>query len=203
LTAAEEFFHHHLNGSRAMVILRGHSPDETVRLCGRAYDLGITLVEVPVQDAPGMAALEAAVAWGRARDGVAVGSGTITTAGLLREVVARGAAFTVAPGLDDDVAAESSRLDVPHLPGVATGTEITHALKFGFTWLKAFPAGVLGTAWFRAMKGPFPQVRFVATGGVDAVNAPEFLGAGAAGVSFGSSFATAPPDAVRGIAVRP
>jgi 2-dehydro-3-deoxyphosphogluconate aldolase/(4S)-4-hydroxy-2-oxoglutarate aldolase len=76
---------------------------------------------------------------------------------------------------------------MPHLPGVATASEIQRALAAGFVWLKAFPATALGPAWFRAMRGPFPTVRLVATGGIDAHNAQEYLSAGALVVAVGSA----------------
>jgi 2-keto-3-deoxy-6-phosphogluconate aldolase len=86
---------------------------------------------------------------------------------------------------------------LPHLPGVATATEAHRALRLGLAWQKVFPAAVLGTGWIAAMRAPFPDVRFVATGGVDAANAEAFLQAGATAVAFGSSFVDAPDDLVR------
>ena len=71
--------------------------------------------------------------------------------------------------------------------------------QLGLTWLKAFPAAALGTGWISAMRGPFPDVRFVATGGIDSDNAAQFLAAGAGAVSLGSAFATADPAQVRGL----
>lgn len=56
----------------------------------------------------------------------------------------------------------------------------------GLTWVKAFPAAWLGPSWFRHIRGPFPQVRFVATGGIDASNAAQFLSAGVRVVAVGS-----------------
>ena len=76
-----------------------------------------------------------------------------------------------------------------HLPGVATPSEIQQALRHGATWLKAFPATVLGTGWFAAMRGPFPEVNLVATGGVSAHNAADYLAAGARAVAVGSALA--------------
>jgi Entner-Doudoroff aldolase len=100
-----------------------------------------------------------------------------------------GCAFTVAPGLDADVVRVSRARGLPHVPGVATASEIQQALHLGCEWLKAFPASVLGTGWFRAMRGPFPTLRLVATGGIDAENAADFLDAGADMVAVGSALA--------------
>ena len=61
------------------------------------------------------------------------------------------------------------------------------ALAHGHTWLKAFPASLLTPAWLTAMAGPFPEARFVCTGGIDSRNARAFLDAGARGVAVGSA----------------
>lgn len=186
-----------------MVILRGYSPERTVELCRRAWDAGITQVEVPVQSAEAFPALEAAIAAGH-EHGRGVGAGTVTTQEQLERVAAAGVAFTVAPGLDDDVVRWSTAHDLPHLPGVSTPTEVQRAVRLGLGWLKAFPASVLGPGWFSAMRGPFPTVRLVATGGVSAGNARAFLDAGARVVSLGSALEDpAQLDAARQLVRRP
>ena len=68
-----------------------------------------------------------------------------------------------------------------------TATEAQRALAAGHTWLKMFPASTLGPRWLRELRGPFPDLRFVATGGIDADSAAEYLGAGAAAVGVGSA----------------
>ncbi len=118
-----------------------------------------------------------------------VGAGTIVRSEQVDLVAGIGAAFTVSPGLDPEVVRASWAAGLPALPGVGTATDVQLAVKLGLTWLKAFPASVLTPAWFAAMRGPFPQVRFCATGGVDAVNASTFLDAGAQMVAVGSALA--------------
>ncbi|NYE48166.1 Entner-Doudoroff aldolase [Spinactinospora alkalitolerans] len=169
-----------------MAILRGMPREETVALATRAWDLGITAVEVPVQTPDAMPSLRAAVEAGAER-GRLVGAGTVITTEQVTAVAQAGAAFTVAPGLDPAVAAASLARGLPHLPGVATPTEIQQALRHGLEWVKAFPASALGTAWFAAMRGPFPGLKIVATGGMDARNAAEYLDAGARVVAVGSA----------------
>jgi 2-dehydro-3-deoxyphosphogluconate aldolase/(4S)-4-hydroxy-2-oxoglutarate aldolase len=116
-----------------------------------------------------------------------VGAGTVVGTEQLHTAKALGAAFTVAPGLDPDVVRLSAELRIPRLPGVATPSEIQHAHRLGLSWVKVFPAAELGAGWFKAMHGPFPGLRMVATGGMNARNAPEFLEAGAAVVAVGSA----------------
>ncbi|MBV2364640.1 bifunctional 4-hydroxy-2-oxoglutarate aldolase/2-dehydro-3-deoxy-phosphogluconate aldolase [Streptomonospora nanhaiensis] len=180
-------------GHRVMAILRGLSPQETVAVATRAWDLGITVVEVPARDPQGLEAMRATVRAGAER-GLAVGAGTVVDTEQVRAVAAAGAAFTVAPGFDPEVMAASEAAGMPHLPGVATPSEVQAVLRAGGRWVKAFPASVLGPEWIRALHGPFPDVRVVATGGVDARNAPDFLKAGAALVAVGSALSD--PDQI-------
>ncbi|MFE7752595.1 bifunctional 4-hydroxy-2-oxoglutarate aldolase/2-dehydro-3-deoxy-phosphogluconate aldolase [Streptomyces sp. NPDC057428] len=172
---------------RVMGIFRGSSPRETVGLCHAAWDAGVSAVEVPVQTEHAFDALAAAVAAGRER-GRTVGAGTVRFPEQLGRAVELGAQFTVAPGLDLGIVRLSQEIGVPHLPGVATSTDIDTALKAGLTWLKAFPASVLGAEWVRAQLAPFPQARLVATGGMGATNAQDFLDAGCRAVAIGSAF---------------
>lgn len=194
----DDFFDRHLGPAPVIVILRGLAADETLEQTQRAWRLGVALVEIPVQSPAGLAALQRVAELAR-DSGRLVGAGTVTSVALLEQVVAAGAAFTIAPALDEEVSRASAAAGVPHLPGVATATETHRALQLGHRWLKAFPAAQLGAGWFPALAGPFPQARYVATGGVSAYNAEGFLRAGAAAVSLGSSFGRMPDDVVRSL----
>ncbi|MET8045410.1 bifunctional 4-hydroxy-2-oxoglutarate aldolase/2-dehydro-3-deoxy-phosphogluconate aldolase [Micromonospora sp. NPDC005215] len=179
-------FEHIFGGARVMAILRGLPVAETVRLAERAWDLGIDVVEVPVATADAVPSLRAAVAAGTER-GRIVGAGTVLDVEQVAAAADAGARFTVAPGLDLTIADAAAARGLPHLPGVATPTEAQQALRHGLTWLKAFPAISLGPAWFKAIAGPLPQLRFVATGGLDAGNAAAFLQAGVRVAAVGSA----------------
>ncbi|WP_275560531.1 bifunctional 4-hydroxy-2-oxoglutarate aldolase/2-dehydro-3-deoxy-phosphogluconate aldolase [Streptomyces sp. 5-6(2022)] len=188
MTAYDRLFEEAFDALPLMAILRGFGPQRTVEVSRRAWDVGIRLVEVPVQSDDAVAALTAAVAAGEER-GAAVGAGTVTTLDRVEQAVAAGARFTVAPGFSREIAEASLAAGLPHLPGVATATEIQQAQALGLTWLKAFPATDLGSGWITSMAGPFPEARFVATGGMGLRNTLEFLNAGAAAVSLGSALA--------------
>ncbi|MER7459281.1 bifunctional 4-hydroxy-2-oxoglutarate aldolase/2-dehydro-3-deoxy-phosphogluconate aldolase [Micromonospora sp. NPDC126480] len=176
------------DGVRVLVILRDLPAGETLRLAARAWDLGIDVVEVPIRTPAALPALRGVVAAARER-GLPVGAGTVLDADQVAAAADAGAAFTVAPGLDLAVADAAAARGLPHLPGVSTPTEAQQALRHGLRWLKAFPAVSLGPAWFRAVAGPLPELRFVATGGVDAGNAGDFLAAGVRVVGVGSALA--------------
>ncbi|QSB16110.1 bifunctional 4-hydroxy-2-oxoglutarate aldolase/2-dehydro-3-deoxy-phosphogluconate aldolase [Natronosporangium hydrolyticum] len=184
MTNLTELFGDH----RVMTILRGLPPAETVALAQLAWDAGVELLEVPIGTADQVPALAAAVAAGAER-GKLVGAGTVITQEQVALAAGAGARYTVAPGLDLSVLAASLAAGLPHLPGVATPSEVQRAQAAGCRWLKAFPAAALGPGWFRAIRGPFPAIRFVATGGVSVDSAPEFLAAGAQVVAVGSALA--------------
>lgn len=181
-----DFFADVLAGQRVMAILRGMAPDRAVKLAERAWDLGIELVEVTVQTPDALESLAAVVEAGEAR-GKLVGAGTVTSVEQLTQIAGHRARFAVAPGLDLDLVQTAERMGMPYLPGVATPSEVQAAAKAGLTHLKAFPASVLGPDWFRAMAGPFPNIKFVATGGLEAAHVAEYLKAGAVTVGVGSA----------------
>jgi 2-dehydro-3-deoxyphosphogluconate aldolase/(4S)-4-hydroxy-2-oxoglutarate aldolase len=182
VTGFDELFGDH----RVMIILRGLSPDETVDVAHRAWDAGIELLEVPIGTPEMVPALAAAVKAGGER-GKLVGAGTVVTPEQARVAAEVGARYTVAPGLDLTVLGASLAAGLPHLPGVATATEVHRARRAGCTWVKAFPAAALGPAWFSAIRGPFPDLHYVATGGITAETAGQFLAAGAQVVAVGGA----------------
>jgi 2-dehydro-3-deoxyphosphogluconate aldolase/(4S)-4-hydroxy-2-oxoglutarate aldolase len=135
---------------RLMAIFRGLGPRRSVELAERAWSLGIDVVELPVQSVDDLVALRAVAAVGAA-EGRVVGAGTVVDPAVVPALAEAGARFTVSPGFDERVALASAQAGLPPLPGVATASEVQRAMALGLTWLKAFPASLLGTGWFAAM----------------------------------------------------
>lgn len=169
-----------------MAILRGYGTERTLEISRLAWELGITCIEVPLQSDRDARALEA-LAIEAARHGHVVGAGTILDTEAVAHARDLGAVFTVSPGLDVDVVAASLAAGMPHLPGVGSATDVHNARRLGLRWIKAFPASDLGAGWIRSVRAPFPDMRFVATGGIDASNAAAFLDAGASAVAVGGA----------------
>lgn len=181
-----DFFENMFSRSPVMAILRGMGPERTVALAHRAWDLGVRSVEIPLQTPQDLESLRAVVAAGRDR-GYGVGAGTIVSARQVAQAMDCGATFAVSPGTDLQVMKACLDAGLPQLPGVATASDIQSALGLGARWVKAFPASLLGPAWFKAMAAPFPAMNIVATGGIDADNADLYLNAGARVVAVGSA----------------
>ena len=107
---------------------------------------------------------------------ILLGAGTIVRPEQVDLAVEAGARFIVTPGFSSRVVARCRELGVPVIPGVATATEVIAALDHGLDLLKFFPAEASGgVPVLRALRGPFPDVRFVPTGGVSAANAGSYL----------------------------
>jgi Entner-Doudoroff aldolase len=181
-----DWFEEAFAGAPLMAILRGMGVERSVALSTTAWDLGIDSVEVPLQTPDDERALREVARLADER-GKIVGAGTIVSARQIEIAQAAGARYLVSPGLDPDLVRAARARDIPILPGVATPSEVQQALGLGLTWLKAFPAQWLGTGWFQHIRGPFPQVRFVATGGLDAANVRDFLAVGVRVAAVGSA----------------
>ena len=119
-------------------------------------------------------------------DRVLLGAGTILDAETARAALLAGAEYLVAPTLNLDVIRLCQRYDKLVMPGAFTPTEILAAWEAGADIVKVFPADVVGPAFFKALRGPLPQVRLMPTGGVDLTTAADFLKAGACCLGIGS-----------------
>lgn len=105
-----------------------------------------------------------------------IGAGTVINAEQCEQALKAGAKFIVSPGLSKAVAEVCKKNNVPYYPGCVTPTEIMAALDLGITVVKFFPANIYGgLKAMKALSAPFPQVKFIPTGGVDKNNIDEFL----------------------------
>jgi len=136
---------------------------------------GVDVMEVTMRTAAGLDTIREVAA--KCSD-MLVGAGTVLTLEQAQACVEAGAKFIVSPGFDPDVVAWCVEREIPVLPGCVTPTEIMAAKKLGVNVVKFFPAGVYGG--LKAMKnlaGPFGDVKFVPTGGVNGENLAEYLSA--------------------------
>jgi 2-dehydro-3-deoxyphosphogluconate aldolase / (4S)-4-hydroxy-2-oxoglutarate aldolase len=141
-------------------------------LCGALLDGGISGIEIAFRTGAAAEALARAAAI----EGMLVGAGTLLTAEQARTAVDAGAAFGVAPGTDDEIVAVCGELGLPFFPGIATPSELGHAVRLGCTTVKVFPAATVGgPAFLRAVSATFPQVGFIPTGGIDGTSLASYL----------------------------
>jgi 2-dehydro-3-deoxyphosphogluconate aldolase/(4S)-4-hydroxy-2-oxoglutarate aldolase len=134
---------------------------------------GIRMLEVTLRTPVALQCIEAIAT--QVPEAVA-GAGTVRSVADAQAAVQAGALFGVSPGYTHQVGKACHDLGLPLLPGVATGSEIMQAQEDGYTELKFFPAMQAGgIAMLKAWGGPFGEVRFCPTGGVNAQNAPDLL----------------------------
>jgi 2-dehydro-3-deoxyphosphogluconate aldolase/(4S)-4-hydroxy-2-oxoglutarate aldolase len=162
-----------LTRARVVPVVEIGEARHAVPLARALADGGLTCVEVTFRTA---AAADAIAAIAEEVPGVMVGAGTVRTVEQADAAVAAGARFLVAPGLSPPVVARARTHRVPMLPGVCTPTEIEQAVSLGLQLLKFFPAEAAGgVAYLKALRGPFPDVHFVPTGGIGPGNLAAYL----------------------------
>jgi 2-dehydro-3-deoxyphosphogluconate aldolase / (4S)-4-hydroxy-2-oxoglutarate aldolase len=137
---------------------------------------GIRMLEVTLRTPQALACMEAIA---REVPEAVVGAGTVRSAADAQAAARAGARFAVSPGFTPAVGRACRDLNLPLLPGVATGSEIMMAQEEGFNALKFFPAVQAGgLAMLKAWQGPFGDVVFCPTGGIQPSNAADFLALG-------------------------
>lgn len=167
-----------------MAVVRAPDATHLVDVIAALAEGGVCVAEVTFTVPNALDVLKAAKA--RLGDRVLLGAGTVLDPETARAALLAGAEFIVSPTLNLDVIRLCKRYDKLVFPGAFTPTEILSAWEAGADIVKVFPADVLGSAYFKAMRGPLPQIRLMPTGGVDLNTAGEFLRAGACCLGVGS-----------------
>lgn len=166
-----------------VAVVRSPDSQQLVEVARALVEGGVSVLEIT------MTVPNALDVLGRVRqslgDRVLLGAGTVLDPETARAVLLAGAEYIVAPTVNLDVIRLCKRYDKLVFPGAFTPTEILTAWEAGADVVKVFPAEVVGPAFFKAMRGPLPQVRLMPTGGVDLTTAADFLKAGACCLGVG------------------
>ena len=173
-----------LRATGVVPVLRAASPEAALLIAAALVAGGMDVLEITMT-VPGAADVIAAVGarWGR---DVLVGAGTVTTVTELDAALAAGARFIVTPAVVRDVIAAAIRQGVPTIGGALSPTEILETHRAGADIVKVFPTGAVGgPGYIRALKGPFPEIPLMATGGVTLESVPKYFDAGVDAVGAG------------------
>jgi len=166
-------------------VVRAANVDEARRAVDAIREGGIPIIEITmtVPGAPDMIRQ-------LTRDfgpSVLTGAGTVTNAHQAEICMDAGAQFLVSPGLSVPVVQAAAKRSILALPGALTPTEVMAATEAGARIVKIFPCSSAGgPKHIKALKAPFPQCKFVPTGGVNLTTAPEYLAAGAFALGVGA-----------------
>lgn len=172
-----------LVATRVLAVVRAPSADSALRAADALVDGGVTGLEITYSTPDAPAVIRALVA--RYGDAAYVGAGTVTTARQALEAADAGASFLVSPGTLPELTGAMLGTGAVVLTGALTPTEVMTAVALGVDVVKLFPAALSGPALLRALRGPFPDVPMMPTGGVTPANLGEWLAAGAVAVGAG------------------
>jgi len=146
---------------------------------------GVTAIEVTMNTAGALEMIRGLA--GEFGEAILLGAGTVLNTAAAEQALAAGARFVVAPTTDLKVIALCNGRQVPVIPGAFTPTEILLAWESGADLVKLFPAGPVGPRYIRDLRGPFPDIPLVPTGGVSLENAADFIRAGATALGIGTA----------------
>jgi 2-dehydro-3-deoxyphosphogalactonate aldolase len=179
-------FEEHFAGLPLMAILRGIAPTEVEVVAGTLLDEGIRLIEIPLNAPLALESIVRLAAY--AGGGAVIGAGTVSSLREVDLVAEAGGALIVSPHCDPAIVRTSLESGMVPIAGFRTATEAFHALHAGARYLKFFPAAVENGQELKALTAVLPlDVRVLAVGGIDAMNAGTFRTHGAAGLGVGSS----------------
>ena len=166
-------------------IMRNINPAHTEHILKAFYASGLTTVELTMNSPGFEKSLELGLSLFKGK--LNIGAGTVCTKSDLERALKYGAQFIVTPIVDEDVIKTCRARGIPVFPGAYTPTEIYTAWKLGADMVKVFPATAQAIEYIRAVKGPFPAIRLLPTGGIHSGNCIDFMKAGATGLGIGSS----------------
>lgn len=170
--------------SRVVAVIRSRDKSAAIRAAHALMEGGVHHLEITFTT-PDAAGVIAQVLTELAEAAV-VGAGTLTTADQVTRAVEAGARFLVSPGAHPPVAEAMRLAGVPMMLGAVTPTEVMAAQGLGADVVKLFPGSIGGPTYLRALRGPFPNVVFMPTGGVSDANVREWLDSGAHCLGVGS-----------------
>lgn len=170
-----------------VAVIRGESAQDAVAVSEALVEGGIEAIEITFTTPDAGSALSELRK--RCGDTVQLGAGTITETRHIEEAHSRGASFLVSPGSVPELVERMLQTSLTCIPGTLTPTEIQRALDLGVPAVKLFPGSLGGPEYLKALRGPFPEARFVPTGGVSEQNVGEWFAAGAYAVGVGGSLA--------------
>lgn len=174
-----------LEETRVVAILRRTEAARALETARAILDGGVRAIEVTC-DSPGALEMIGAISTALG-DRMLVGAGTVLDIETAEAALAAGARYIVSPHTDPVLISAMAARGVPCVPGAFTPTEALTAWRAGAVVVKLFPAGPVGPAHLRDLRGPLRQIPFLPTGGVTLDNASAFIAAGAWGLGIGSA----------------
>lgn len=176
--------------SGVVSVVRADSAEDAVKIVEAVVDGGIKSIELTYSVPRANDVIAELVATYAGTD-VMIGAGTVLEATSARLAIIAGAQFIVSPTFNKEVAKICNLYQIPYIPGVMTPLEAQTAMEYGSELIKLFPGDIAGAAMIKDLKGPFPYINVMPSGGVNESNVAEWFKVGATAVSAGGGV-TAP-----------
>lgn len=167
-----------------LAVIRGPSKELTLEMVAALVAGGVTGIEI-TYTTPNAAEVVAALAQ-RFGDEIVLGMGTLIQPAQAAEAAQAGAQFLVSPHTEPALAQAMVATGLPVMMGALTPSEVMASVQLGSDVVKLFPGSLGGPAYMKALKGPFPNIPMMPTGGVDIDNIADWFAAGAVAVGAGS-----------------
>ncbi|MEI3612764.1 bifunctional 4-hydroxy-2-oxoglutarate aldolase/2-dehydro-3-deoxy-phosphogluconate aldolase [Pseudogracilibacillus sp. SO30301A] len=174
-----------LNESGVVAIIRGLQPNYIYSVVEALKKGGVRAIEVTV-DTPNVCEVVEKLRSLHTND-LSIGAGTVLNSRMAEEVIEAGAQFILSPNVNKKVIETTKQHDIISIPGAFTPSEIVEAHQYGADVIKLFPAHILGTKFIKSIRDPLPNIPLLPTGGINSVNATEFINLGVLGVGVGGS----------------
>lgn len=176
--------------SGVVSVVRAESAEDAVKIVEAVVNGGIKSIELTYSVPRANDVIADLVATYAGTD-VMIGAGTVLEATSARLAIIAGAQFIVSPTFNKEVAKICNLYQIPYIPGVMTPLEAQTAMEYGSELIKLFPGDITGPAMIKDLKGPFPYINVMPSGGVNESNVAEWFKVGATAVSAGGGV-TAP-----------
>ena len=165
-------------------VIRGDNQEQIEKMINAIVEGGINLIEITMTVPNAINIIEKLVKKYKNTE-VIIGAGTVFDIETAKMVINAGAKFVVSPILDVELIKMCNEYNVLVIPGIATPTEAYAAMKYGAEILKLFPSNVYGPEFIKALKGPFPNIQIMPTGGISLENIDKWIESGAIAVGEG------------------
>lgn len=176
-----------INKEKIISVIRGENQTIAEQTIDAIVEGGLHLIEITMTVPNAIELIKSLIKKYENTD-VIIGAGTVLDKENAEEVINAGANFVVSPILDEEVIKVCTQNNILVIPGIATPTEAYNAMKYGAEILKLFPSNVYGPSFIKTIKGPFPNVQIIPTGGVNLENINEWMECGAIAVGVGGEF---------------
>ncbi|EKF51559.1 bifunctional 2-keto-4-hydroxyglutarate aldolase/2-keto-3-deoxy-6-phosphogluconate aldolase [Lactococcus garvieae] len=176
--------------SGVVSVVRADSAEDAIKIVEAVVDGGIKSIELTYSVPRANDVIADLVATYAGTD-VMIGAGTVLEATSARLAIIAGAQFIVSPTFNKEVAKICNLYQIPYIPGVMTPLEAQTAMEYGSELIKLFPGDIAGSAMIKDLKGPFPYINVMPSGGVNETNVAEWFKVEASAVSAGGGV-TAP-----------